>query len=230
LKYSRKIKASSDKPAEVSFSEDSRVMRAAGILVNSIASVSPYWDPHLSTQQFFQELAPAAAKWGELIEEQAIPLLKRYGSKSYGQKAFEKTLTADRLLILNVGYKVSRLAHNESVLDVISRGIPDEFEPDQSSDRREYLWSKHIALWYEGTLQHRTVAVLKEGYMALVPRLARVDDIVCILFGCDTPVVLRPNGDGFEFIGECFIHGIMDGELIKEYEEGSIQLTEFVIR
>jgi hypothetical protein len=203
-------------------------MRAAGILVNSIASVSPYWDPHLSTEQFFQELAAAVAKWGELIEEQAAPLLKRYGSKSYRQKAFEKTLTADRLL--DVEYKVSRLAHNESVFDVISRGIPDKFEPDQNQDRREYLWPQHIALWYEGTLQYRTVAVLKEGYMALVPRFANVSDIVCILFGCDTPVVLRPNGDGFEFIGECFIHGIMDGELIKEYEEGSIQSTEFVIR
>jgi hypothetical protein len=203
-------------------------MRAIGILVSPIASISPYWDPHLSTQEFFQEFVSALANWTDLIKEQAAPTLKRYGSTLSAQKAFKKTLTADRLL--ETSYQVSRLTYDESVLDVTLRGIPNDFEPDQNPDEREHLWEKHVALWYEGTLQYRTVAVLKEGYISLIPKLAKVDDIVCVLFGCDTPVVLRPSGDGFEFIGESYVHGIMDGELIKEYEEGSIQSTEFAIR
>jgi hypothetical protein len=203
-------------------------MRATGILVSPIVSISTYWDPHLSTEDFHQEFGPAREKWGEMIREQATPITQRYGSISQAQKAFEKTLTADRLL--SVEYEVSRLAHNESLLDVISNGIPDKFELDQSPSQRDYLWQRHIAFWCEGSLLDRTVAVLKEGYMGLVPKLATVGDIVCILFGCDTPVVLRPIGDGFVFIGECYIHGIMDGELITEYKEGSILSEEFVIR
>jgi len=203
-------------------------MRASGILVNPIVSISTYWDPHLSTQDFHQELIPAMKKWGEMIEKQATPLTQRYGSISQAQKALHKTLTADRLL--SVDYKVSRFAHNESLLDVMSNGPPYEFELDQSPDQRDYLWQRHIAFWCEGALQYRTVAVLKEGYIGLVPKLATVNDIVCILLGCDTPVVLRPIVDGFVFIGECYIHGIMDGELITKYEEGSILSKEFVIR
>jgi hypothetical protein len=219
---------SSNKPAEVSFSNDLKLMRATGILVNSIATISPYWDPHIFSDGFFEELTAAMTRWDALIQQQAAPLVKRYGSPSSVKKALEKTRTADRLL--GNRYEVSRLAPNQSVVDVISSGVPEEFEPDQNLYRREQLWKQHLILWYEGTLQHRTLAVLKEGYVGLVPKTAETGDVVCILFGCDTPVVLRPVGNDFLFVGECYVHGIMDGELIKEYEEGSIQSRKFVIR
>ncbi len=44
------------------------------------------------------------------------------------------------------------------------------------------------------------------------------DDLICILFGCSVPVLLRPKTKGenptYSFIGECYIHGMMDGEAI----------------
>jgi hypothetical protein len=48
--------------------------------------------------------------------------------------------------------------------------------------------------------------------MALVPKQTRKGDSICVLFGCDVPVVLRKHDDGlWEFIGETYVHGIMDG-------------------
>lgn len=41
-------------------------------------------------------------------------------------------------------------------------------------------------------------------------------DLVCIIFGCSVPVVLRKDKEGkcYQFIGECYVHGMMDGEAI----------------
>jgi hypothetical protein len=45
------------------------------------------------------------------------------------------------------------------------------------------------------------------------PPKASNNDIICILFGCSVPVVLREVGnDKYHFIGECYVHEIMDGE------------------
>ena len=48
----------------------------------------------------------------------------------------------------------------------------------------------------------------------LAPEKAKVDDIICIILGCSVPVVLRKleNSEEYQFIGECYVHGMMDGE------------------
>jgi hypothetical protein len=48
----------------------------------------------------------------------------------------------------------------------------------------------------------------------LAPKKAEKNDIICILFGCSVPVILREveGEDRYIFIGECYAHGIMDGE------------------
>lgn len=61
----------------------------------------------------------------------------------------------------------------------------------------------------------RNMCVTADGYLGRVPRGSEVGDKICIFFGGSVPFVLRDTGDGyFIFIGECYIHGIMDGEAI----------------
>jgi hypothetical protein len=45
-------------------------------------------------------------------------------------------------------------------------------------------------------------------------------DVVCVLFGGGTPYVLRPTAtaDEYLFLGSAYIHGIMDGEVIDDWE------------
>jgi hypothetical protein len=57
-------------------------------------------------------------------------------------------------------------------------------------------------------------------------------DFICILFGCSVPCILRthPQEDGaFEFIGEAFIYGKMDGEAVATLTEEELvtQTKEF---
>ncbi|ORY01801.1 heterokaryon incompatibility protein-domain-containing protein [Clohesyomyces aquaticus] len=41
-------------------------------------------------------------------------------------------------------------------------------------------------------------------------------DVVAILGGLDVPLVLRPGEDGYEVVGDCFLHGIMMGEALED--------------
>jgi len=65
----------------------------------------------------------------------------------------------------------------------------------------------------------RNMCVTSEGYLGRVPRGSEIGDTICILFGGCVPFVLRDTGDGyFKFIGECYIHGIMDGEAMDSQD------------
>lgn len=54
------------------------------------------------------------------------------------------------------------------------------------------------------------------GYFGLTPCHSELGDIICILYGCVVPLVLRRNGVGYQLIGEAYVHGIMDGEFVKK--------------
>jgi hypothetical protein len=56
----------------------------------------------------------------------------------------------------------------------------------------------------------------KKEYFGLAPPETRERDVICILFGCSVPVVLRKVGrtDRYTFVGECYVHGMMDGEAL----------------
>jgi hypothetical protein len=53
------------------------------------------------------------------------------------------------------------------------------------------------------------------GNYGLAPAGAKENDIICIFFGCSVPVVLRESRKQpglYQCIGECYVHGKMDGE------------------
>lgn len=56
----------------------------------------------------------------------------------------------------------------------------------------------------------------RKGYIGLGPPTLQTEDNICILFGGRTPYILRPHGKSYCLIGECYIHGIMFGEALRE--------------
>jgi hypothetical protein len=75
----------------------------------------------------------------------------------------------------------------------------------------------------------RTYVHTEEGYLGLAPPDARPGtyvssvggflyftdqiqgDIICVLLGCDNPMLLREQEDeSFTVVGECFVHGLND--------------------
>ncbi|KAF7512973.1 hypothetical protein GJ744_011239 [Endocarpon pusillum] len=67
----------------------------------------------------------------------------------------------------------------------------------------------------------RKFAITEKGYMAMVPPLTKAGDDIGIIFGADVPFVFRRCTKPalvavFDLVGECYVHGVMDGEASKE--------------
>jgi hypothetical protein len=69
----------------------------------------------------------------------------------------------------------------------------------------------------------RRFCVTKNGYIGMVPPGTEPGDLVCILFGADTPFVIRDTTaprrmlNSYTLVGDCYIHGMMDGEALEPY-------------
>lgn len=71
----------------------------------------------------------------------------------------------------------------------------------------------------------------KRSLFGLAPPDAKIGDCIYIIFGCTVPVVLREfstNDDEnyFEFVGECYVNGYMDGEAIDARHRPAYPYTE----
>ena len=52
-------------------------------------------------------------------------------------------------------------------------------------------------------------AVTRKKYMGLVPQDARTGDLVCVMYGCESPFIIRKSrGKTFEFIGHASVYGL----------------------
>ncbi|EPE30510.1 hypothetical protein GLAREA_03477 [Glarea lozoyensis ATCC 20868] len=69
-------------------------------------------------------------------------------------------------------------------------------------------------------LKGRMMFSLPKGYFGVGPEGMRVGDLVCVVWGCDSPVVLRRLEDHYVLVGNCFVLGLMDGEARLAFEKG----------
>lgn len=66
----------------------------------------------------------------------------------------------------------------------------------------------------EGRVGHaRNFFVSQQGRIGWVPFRTQVGDRLCVFHGMRIPVILRSQGPQWEFIGGCYVHGLMDGEV-----------------
>ena len=76
---------------------------------------------------------------------------------------------------------------------------------------------------------HREFCLSLEGRIGWVPHAAQTGDIVSLMRGSPVPVIIRPSQreNSYLVIGQCYIHGIMDGEAVvgKEDRFRRIQLV-----
>lgn len=61
----------------------------------------------------------------------------------------------------------------------------------------------------------RIITTFENGYIGVANRQAEKGDKLCILLGSSLPVILRECEGGYIVVGEAYVHGIMNGELMK---------------
>lgn len=76
-------------------------------------------------------------------------------------------------------------------------------------------------------LSGRRLATTINGYLALISEATAVGDVVAIVYGCNFPVILRSmsgaSGIMYSVIGEAYIDGMMEGEMIVALERGEFE-------
>jgi hypothetical protein len=60
----------------------------------------------------------------------------------------------------------------------------------------------------------RRLIITSRGFLAMCPRATQKDDLICVLRGGKAPFVLRKEGKHYTLIGECYVDGIMYGEIL----------------
>ncbi|KAH7060580.1 heterokaryon incompatibility protein-domain-containing protein [Macrophomina phaseolina] len=117
-------------------------------------------------------------------------------------------------------FKRRRYGGNLDTKQIINHGGP--------SPIREFLERVQCVIWQRRMI---TLKQLGQRSIGIGPKAVKKGDLVCILYGCSVPVVLRQMVDGrpvskdaeilaeedrgdvhYQVVGECFIHGMMNGE------------------
>ena len=89
----------------------------------------------------------------------------------------------------------------------------------------ENLFSLHLDAAHE-----RRLFFSKDlAYIGLGPEILDENDIICILFGGATLFILRPSGNQYRLVGECYVSELMKGEAIQDWETGNYALDNFHI-
>lgn len=74
---------------------------------------------------------------------------------------------------------------------------------------------KSFELAYRQVTEGRRFFISLGGYMGIGPPGMRSGDSICVFLGGNVPWVVRQEGHEYELIGECYVHGIMDGEFMQ---------------
>ena len=77
----------------------------------------------------------------------------------------------------------------------------------------------------------------QSGYFCLGPAKTEPTDIVCVLLGCDVPVVLRPRCSAtgtaynYDFVDQAYVDILMEyqGDLAQDIRNGTVVLSDFLV-
>ena len=201
---------------EPSFSEDSEVLILQGLIVDSV-HISDRTPDHgfflrsdaTYMERKFKKLDPlidTAKKWERILTRyKPDPYTASPGRR---HEALWRTLIADRI------------RHGDQVVAAPSY-LGRSFDPwmgrngpswKEMKSRRTMSTFTYQAQEYLGAMGRwmtsRAFLITDRGLVGLGPASMRKGDVVCVLRGGEVPFILRPlEGEYYEFVGECYVHG-----------------------
>lgn len=202
------MQASKGIPAQIRVSEDRNRLTLAGLQVGKVGRVSRPTSPTSGNVRNWHKLA----YWARYPDGQAT--------------------SSD----------VDIQLHTETFLTVLSRGGYVGVAPSVAEFDCYYTATKLGADPSKTFKPAESVRQLLEYYskrphgffvstglaVGVGPLATRVGDRICVLFGGAAAFILRQRDVGtFEFIGECYVSGVMDGEAVAQYQAGKLQARWF---
>lgn len=200
------------------FPDNSRFLHVRGILLDKISRLGPR-----SSEGIIQY------EWLELGGCKKNETLGTFPDD------FWRTLVADRDpygMMVPSWYKRAFyycLLHSQTTdmkiswRDINTSRLIDECEKD-SHLVVHFLHRVRSVIW-----NRKFLVCSNNGRIGLAPTAAQEGDSIAILHGCSVPVVLRQKANAWELVGECYVHGMMDGDAIDAAKASGHKETDFVI-
>jgi hypothetical protein len=79
-------------------------------------------------------------------------------------------------------------------------------------------------------MQGQDFLCYEAGYMDLAPPGASKGDLICILYGCKLPFVLRKQQEQYLLVGSCYVYGMMHGEVLESVRSGKLSIRRMDLR
>lgn len=224
----------SSKP-KLEIDDDSALLRIHGVYVDTIEACSP----PLKNKDFHGQSRMIELLWTEICQKKSFNLDDRYRNSQEGAFfAFMQTLSngcvqiagregipyneipASRWLEQAAMYLVGALG-DSSTISLEIRTLATEAKRKHEKEE----WSRSA----NGASKNRIFARTESGYFVLGPAVMEKGDVVCVLFGGKLPFCLRLVGKRYLLVGECYTHGLMEGEALDMMARGELSEKEFEI-
>lgn len=99
---------------------------------------------------------------------------------------------------------------------------------DGKHDDAVYISHAMKALVDISCYYRRSICVTEQGRLGHVPQWSQVGDVLCVLLGCHSAMVLRPaagQSGCHELVGEAYLDGVMHGEaLLGDFPDGYVPI------
>jgi hypothetical protein len=118
---------------------------------------------------------------------------------------------------------------------LMGKPLGQYFQDTIPDDADEYTYTE-VYSCFDRTCKGKRLMTTAKGYLGWAPDNMFGDDIdqvmrgdlIAILYGCSTPVAIRPFGDQFQVLGEAYIQGLMEGEALEFLKNGECKERDFV--
>ncbi|KAI4276199.1 MAG: hypothetical protein LQ337_002666 [Flavoplaca oasis] len=111
-------------------------------------------------------------------------------------------------------YPNIRSEEKDQLMEILSCLADDKAQSKQPMDTLRAKISQTFRYDFLRVARNRKFCITKKRYMGWCPFETEPGDRICILFGGQTPYIVRKQGAGYRFLGEAYIHGVMNGEVL----------------
>jgi hypothetical protein len=119
-------------------------------------------------------------------------------------------------------FALSLCHRSRGVIDVDMAVLERE---SQGGDVKAFV--SHAGIW----AALRRFILTENGNYALAPQIAKEGDLCAVISGMSVPVILRKieGKDRYSLVGEAFVLGKMDGEVVENAERDNLEIRDILL-
>jgi hypothetical protein len=256
IKQDSAYHASGDRKHNATFDEDGRLLRCTGVIVDAISglsarglgylsrceksTVSPenwksvYGDRDATAEALYRTLVCDRVASGHRSGPQHAAIFHLPSTFALGGPQFKQR--GWNFLAGQAGYYF-RWQHFRAGMRDFSLGdvrFDDFFSEEIPPDASEFVYTEAYSCFDRSSKKRRFMTTDK-GYLGWAPdniyggpdEQTKKGDLIAIVFGCSTPLAIRPYGEFYQILGEAYVQGLMDGEVITALEAGQYTTHNF---